>query len=84
MNSRAVKVVQNLAKELSYGLVATRFSHRLPGTTDDILRKLRDPHGDLRLVVSLQELRELLAMWVWNYNGTPHGGLAVRAHRSRS
>jgi hypothetical protein len=27
------------------------------------------------LVVSLQELRGLLSVWVWNYNGTPHGGL---------
>ena len=65
--------------ERFFGTVATRFSHRLPGTTgsdpDDILRKLKDPHGDLRLVVSLEELRELLAVWVWNYNGTPHGGL---------
>jgi putative transposase len=65
--------------ERFFGTVATRFSHRLPGTTgsdpDDILRKLKDPHGDLRLVVSLGELRELLAVWVWNYNGTPHGGL---------
>jgi hypothetical protein len=25
--------------------------------------------------MSLEELRELLAVWVWNYNGTPHGGL---------
>ena len=65
--------------ERFFGTVATRFSHRLPGTTgsdpDDILRKLKDPRGDLRLVVSLEELRELLAVWVWNYNGTPHGGL---------
>jgi hypothetical protein len=65
--------------ERFFGTVATRFSHRLPGTTgsgpDDILRKLKDPQGDLRLVVSPQELRELLAVWVWNYNGTPHGGL---------
>jgi putative transposase len=65
--------------ERFFGTVATRFSHRLPGTTgaspDDLLRKLKDPHGDLRLVVSLAELRELLAVWVWNYNGTPHGGL---------
>jgi putative transposase len=65
--------------ERFFGTVATRFSHRLPGTTgsdaDDLLRKLKDPHGDLRLVVSLGELRELLAVWVWNYNGTPHGGL---------
>jgi transposase InsO family protein len=65
--------------ERFFGTVATRFCHRLPGTTgsdpDDILRKLKDPRGDLRLVVSLEELRELLAVWVWNYNGTPHGGL---------
>jgi transposase InsO family protein len=65
--------------ERFFGTVATRFSHRLPGSTgsdpDDLLRKLKDPHGDLRLVVSLEELRELLAVWVWNYNGTPHGGL---------
>jgi putative transposase len=65
--------------ERFFGTVATRFSHRMPGTTgsgpEDILRQLKDPHGDLRLVVSLQELRELLAVWVWNYNGTPHGGL---------
>jgi hypothetical protein len=31
--------------------------------------------GDLRLVVSLAELRELLAVWVMNFNGTPHGVL---------
>jgi putative transposase len=65
--------------ERFFGTVAARFSHRLPGTTgsdpDDLLRKLKDPHGDLRLVVSLEELRELLAVWIWNYNGTPHGGL---------
>lgn len=24
---------------------------------------------------ALDELQELLAVWVWNYNGTPHGGL---------
>jgi hypothetical protein len=51
----------------------------LPGTTgsssDDILKKLRDVRGDLRLMVSLDELKHLHAVWVWNYNGTPHGGL---------
>lgn len=65
--------------ERFFGTVAERFIHRLPGTTGsnstDILRKLRDTRGDLRLVVSLDELRELLAVWVWNYNGSPHGGL---------
>lgn len=65
--------------ERFFGTVAERLIHRLPGTTGsnsaDILRKLRDVRGDLRLVVSLEELRELLSVWVWNYNGTPHGGL---------
>jgi transposase InsO family protein len=65
--------------ERFFGAVAERFTHRLPGTTGskstDILRKLKDTRGDLRLVVSLDELRELLAVWVWNYNGSPHGGL---------
>ncbi len=65
--------------ERFFGTVAERFIHRLPGTTGsdsaDILRKLRDVRGDLRLIVSLEELRELLAVWVWNYNGSPHGGL---------
>lgn len=27
------------------------------------------------MVVSLEELRQLLAVWIMNYNGTPHGGL---------
>lgn len=65
--------------ERFFGTVAQRFTHRLPGTTGsnsaDILRKLRDVGGDLRLIVSLEELKELLAVWVWNYNGSPHGGL---------
>jgi putative transposase len=65
--------------ERFFGTVATRFTHRLPGTTgstaSDVLRLLKDPGNDLRLVVSLDELRELLAVWVMNYNGTPHGGL---------
>jgi putative transposase len=65
--------------ERFFGTVATQLTHRLPGTTGssarDALRKLKDPSDNLRLVVSLDELRELLAVWVWNYNGTPHGGL---------
>jgi putative transposase len=66
--------------ERFFGTVAERFIHRLPGTTGsnsaDTLRKLRDVRGDLRMILSFEELRELLAVWVWNYNGSPHGGLA--------
>ena len=68
--------------ERFFGTVATQFTHRLPGTTGskvgDILRELSNPSADLRLVVGLDELRELLAVWVWNYNGAPHGGLGGR------
>jgi putative transposase len=65
--------------ERFFGSVAQRLIHRLPGTTGsdsaDILRRLRDVRGNLRLIVSLDELKELLAVWVWNYNGSPHGAL---------
>ena len=73
--------------ERFFGTVATRFTHRLPGTTgsnaSDVLRLLKNPGGDLRLVVSLDELRELLAVWVMNYNGTPHGGWEAGGHPSK-
>jgi putative transposase len=80
-NARAHLAADSLdvACELLGCTVAVRLIHRLPGTTgsssDDILRKLRDVRGDLCLIVSLDELKELLAVWVWNYNGSPHGGL---------
>lgn len=68
--------------ERFFGTVVTRFAHRLPGTTGsnprDILRRLHKSNIDLQLVVGLDELQELLAVWVWNYNGTPHGGLGGR------
>jgi hypothetical protein len=68
--------------ERFFGTVAAQFSHRLPGTTgskpEDLVRALKSPKGELRLVVSLDELKELLAVWVWNYNGSPHAGLFSR------
>ena len=68
--------------ERFFGTVVTRLAHRLPGTTGsnprDILRRLSKSDIDLQLVVGLDELQELLAVWVWNYNGSPHGGLGGR------
>lgn len=68
--------------ERFFGTVASQLAHRLPGSTGskahDVLRELRKPSGSVRLVVGLDELQELLAVWVWNYNGAPHGGLGGR------
>ena len=68
--------------ERFFGTVASQFSHRLPGTTGsnatDLVRELSRQKGDLRLVVGFDELQELLALWVWNYNGAPHSGLGGR------
>ena len=68
--------------ERFFGTVTTCLTHRLPGTTGhnprDVIRALSDPKGDLRLVVGLDELVELLAVSVWNYHGTPHEGLGGR------
>lgn len=68
--------------ERYFGTVVQTFSRRLPGAieprgTADKARLLRriGRSGDERLVVSTAELDELLAMMVWNYNGSPHSSL---------
>ena len=67
--------------ERFFGTVTATLSRRLPGAlpgrpaAKTLLHRLRDPKDNLRLLVTVQELDELLAMQVWNYHGTPHAGL---------
>lgn len=66
--------------ERFFGTVASTLSRRLPGAIRDkdaarhLLKRLRDPADTLRLLVTTQELEELLHLTVWNYHGTPHAG----------
>lgn len=68
--------------ERFFGTVTTTLSRRLPGaiphkpmSPKEALKRLRDPSDLLRLIVTPQELEELLLVTVWNYHGTPHSGL---------
>lgn len=69
--------------ERYFGTVVLTFSRRLPGAippkgqaeSQQLLNRLRSRQGSDRLVVSAQELDELLAMMVWNYNGSAHSNL---------
>ena len=68
--------------ERFFGTMATRLSSRLPGFTGsnptDLRRALSDPRGNLRLIVSLTELEDLLEAALAAYNATPHDGLNGR------
>ncbi|MDM0116815.1 Mu transposase C-terminal domain-containing protein [Variovorax sp. J22R133] len=67
--------------ERFFGTVTATLSRRLPGAlagrgaAQTALKRLRDPKDTLRLIVTTQELEELLDLTVWNYHGTPHAGL---------
>ena len=69
--------------ERFFGTLASTLSSRLPGYTgkspQDVRRALGDPHGNLRLVVSIGELEQLLEASLAMYNATPHGGLHGRS-----
>ncbi|CAE6818088.1 hypothetical protein R75461_05970 [Paraburkholderia nemoris] len=69
--------------ERFFGTIGGTLSHRLPGTTgtsaQDVRRSLSDPDGDLSLLVSSEELAELLEVSFANYNGAPHDGLGGRS-----
>lgn len=68
--------------ERFFGTVGATLSQRLPGTLSPravgraAFKRLRES-GDagLALIVTPQELQELLDVTVWNYHGTPHAGL---------
>jgi putative transposase len=69
--------------ERFFGTVGSTLSHRFPGTTGssapDVRRALCDPDGKRSLLVSSEELSELLDVSFANYNGTPHDGLGGRS-----
>jgi transposase InsO family protein len=68
--------------ERFFQLLAQHFAHRLPGTTGSnftsIEKLLGDPHGDIRLLVELEELEDMVEVLIGDYNGTPHSGLFHR------
>ena len=67
--------------ERFFGTVTQTLSRRLPGALPGregariALARLRQPKDSLRLLVTVQELEELLAVTIWNYHGTPHSSL---------
>ena len=66
--------------ERFFGSMTTTLARRLPGGIDPAnlklaVKRLRNPKDSLQLLVTAQELEELLAMTIWNYHGTPHAGL---------
>lgn len=69
--------------ERFFGLLAEHFAHHIPGTTGsnpaDIRRKLGDPQGNIKLLIRLEELEDLIDVLLSNYNGEPHGGLGGRS-----
>ncbi len=71
-NSRAF--IESFFRNLS-----VHFAHRLPGTTgrspEDIRRALSDPNGELSLLITLEELQEMIEVIIANYNATQHSSL---------
>ena len=65
--------------ERFFGTIADTLSHRLPGTTgasaQDVRRHLTDPNGKTELLVTFEELEELVDVTIANYNGTQHSAL---------
>src|SRR5260370_1392529 len=69
--------------ERFFGTIGSTLSHRMPGTTctgpADIRRRLSDPGGNTELLVTFEELEELLDVTIANYNGTDHSGSPGRS-----
>jgi putative transposase len=61
--------------------VVRTLSRRLPGSLQAsrhpqaALARLRSPADSLRMLVTADELEEILAVAIWNYHGTPHSAL---------
>jgi transposase InsO family protein len=67
--------------ERFFEYVAQNFSHRIIGTTgsstnDEIKARLSPTHPDgLKLLITLDELKEVVDIVLSNYNGRPHSGI---------
>ncbi|MEC4720373.1 integrase [Noviherbaspirillum sp. CPCC 100848] len=68
--------------ERFFGTIGSTLSSRLPGYTgsnpQDVRRALSDPKGNLRLLIALSEMEELMEASIAIYNATPHDGLNGR------
>lgn len=68
--------------ESFFNMLAKHFAHRIPGTTgsqpSDAIKKLSDPKGDVKLLMTLDELEELMDVWISNLNGQAHSSLNGR------
>jgi putative transposase len=68
--------------ERFFHLVSRHFAHALPGNLGSnpqaIERALSDPKGNTRLLVTLDELEDMIEVLVADYNGEPHAALDGR------
>lgn len=68
--------------ERFFHLVSRHFAHQLPGNLGSnpsaVERALSDPKGDLRLLVDVDELEDMMEVLLADYNGEPHTGLYGR------
>jgi putative transposase len=69
--------------ERFFGTLTATLSRRLPGALparrrqaqEQALARRRPKDASLQMIVTSQELQELLEHTIWNYHGTPHAGL---------
>ncbi|WP_350357378.1 hypothetical protein [Paraburkholderia fungorum] len=68
--------------ERFFDRIASHFAHRLPGTTGSdpraVERALNDVGGKTSLMMTLDELEDVIEVVLADYNGEPHGGLGGR------
>nr|WP_251031610.1 transposase [Paraburkholderia strydomiana] len=68
--------------ERFFDRIASHFAHRLPATTGRepraVERALNDVGGKTSLMMTLDELEDVIDVVLADYNGEPHGGLGGR------
>lgn len=69
--------------ERFFDQLASHFAHRLPATTGrdprSVERALCDVGGNISLMMTLDELEDVIDVVLANYNGEPHSGLGGRS-----